>query len=244
MARIGIEIAKGSKTMETKNVQKANKVLYMVIVAVLCVTAIVIGITAAANRGSKTPISTTEPPAVTTAPPTTTTPPVTEPPVDQPTQPSAGQLPTFVAPAVGVVSKQHDLSVPVYSLTMNDWRVHNGIDIACQLGDEVLAAADGTVTSIVSDPMMGTTVTLSHSGEGETIYKNLAVTLPEGIEVGKTVKAGEIIGAVGDTSLIEGADEAHLHFEMKVKGQPVDPMAHISKESQEASFSFDADYES
>ncbi len=243
MARIGIEIAKGCKTMETKNVQKANKVLYMVIVAVLCVTAIVIGITAAANRGSKTPISTTEPPAVTTAPPVTT-PPVTEPPVDQPTQPSAGQLPTFVAPAVGVVSKQHDLSVPVYSLTMNDWRVHNGIDIACQLGDEVLAAADGTVTSIVSDPMMGTTVTLSHSGESETIYKNLAVTLPEGIEVGKTVKAGEIIGAVGDTSLIEGADEAHLHFEMKVKGQSVDPMAHISKESQEASFSFDTDYES
>ncbi len=243
MARIGIEIAKGSKTMETKNVQKANKVLYMVIVAVLCVTAIVIGITAAANRGSKAQISTTMTPAVTPAPPTTT-PPVTEPPVDQPTQPNAGQLPTFVAPAVGVVSKQHDLSVPVYSLTMNDWRVHNGIDIACQLGDEVLAAADGTVTSIVSDPMMGTTVTLSHSGEGETIYKNLSVTLPEGIAVGKTVKAGQIIGAVGDTSLIEGADEPHLHFEMKVKGQSVDPMEHISKESQEASFSFDTDYES
>ena len=228
------------RSMENNQKQeKIGRILYIVIIAVLCVTAVVIGITAAANRGSKTPIATTAP--VTTARPTTTAAPVTTAP---PTTTAADVLPEFLSPAVGVVAKQHDTTTPVFSLTTNDWRTHTGIDIACAVGDAVYAAADGVITMVASDPMMGTTVTISHAGEGETVYQNLAVTLPEGIAEGARVIAGQVIGTVGDTAMIESADEPHLHFMMKVKDVYVDPLDYITEESRNASLTLDSSYES
>jgi murein DD-endopeptidase MepM/ murein hydrolase activator NlpD len=153
-------------------------------------------------------------------------------------------LPTFVAPAVGTVAKEHDLSVPVFSLTTNDWRTHTGIDIACAMGDAVYAAAAGTVTTVASDPMMGTSVTIAHSGDGVTVYRNLSVELAEGIKEGAKVVAGQVIGTVGDTAMIESADEPHLHFEMRVSGVEVDPLEYISEESKKASLTVDGGYES
>ena len=217
---------------------KISRILYILIIAVLCITAVAVGITAATNRGSKTPVATT--PQVTTAAPVTTAPITTAPPV---TTAPANVLPEFVAPAVGVVAKEHELSVPVFSLTTNDWRTHTGIDIACALGDAVYAAAAGTVASVASDPMMGTTVTISHAGDGVTIYKNLAVELAEGIKEGAKVVAGQVIGTVGDTAMIESADEPHLHFEMTVKGKAVDPLDYIGEESKNASLVMDSEYE-
>ena len=223
----------------TQTQERISRILYIVIIAVLCVTAVVIGITAAANRGSKTPVATTAP--VTTAAPATTVPPVTTaPPVTTP----ANVLPEFTSPAVGVVAKEHDPSVPVFSMTTNDWRTHTGIDIACALGDAVYAAAGGEVTSVVSDPMMGTTVTIAHSGNSTTVYKGLAVELADGIKEGARVISGQVIGTVGDTSLIESADEPHLHFEMTVKGASVDPLDYISEESKQASLTVDTGFES
>ena len=221
--------------------ERISKILYIVIIAVLCVTAIVIGITAAANRGNKTPVATV--PKVTTNAPVTSAPPVTAAPPAT-SAPVVNVLPEFVSPAVGVVAKGHETSVPVFSLTTNDWRTHTGIDIACALGDAVYAAADGTVESISSHPMMGTTVTIAHSGEGVTVYRNLSATLPEGIKVGARVISGQVIGAVGDTAMIESADEPHLHFEMTVKGEVVDPLEYISEESKNASLTVDTEYES
>ena len=227
------------RSMENNQKQeKIGRILYIAIIGILCVTAVVIGITAAANRGSKTPVSTTAP--VTTARPTTTAAPVTT----APPTTTAAVLPDFLSPAVGVVAKEHDTTTPVFSLTTNDWRTHTGIDIACAIGDAVYAAADGTVTMVASDPMMGTTVTISHAGEGETVYQNLAVTLPEGITEGARVIAGQVIGTVGDTAMIESADEPHLHFMMKVKGVYVDPMDYITEESKNASLTVNSSYES
>ena len=222
------------KTPETQ--EKISRILYILIIAVLCITAVAIGITAAANRGNKVPVDTTAPPVTTTARPVTTAAPVTTAP--------ANVLPEFQSPAVGVVAKEHDPTVPVFSMTTNDWRTHTGIDIACALGDAVYAAATGKVTSVVSDPMMGTTVTLSHAGDSTTVYKGLAVELGDGIKEGATVIAGQVIGTVGDTSLIESADEPHLHFEMTVKGASVDPLDYISEESKAASLTVNGGFES
>ena len=77
-----------------------------------------------------------------------------------------------------------------------------------------------------------------------TIYRNLSATLPEGIREGATVIAGQVIGAVGDTAMIESADEPHLHCEMTVKGESVDPLDYISEESRNASLTVDGSYES
>ena len=212
------------------NSEKANRILYIAVVAVLCITAVVIGITAAMQRGknpAKDPTVTT---VTTTAPPVTTTAPARDEDANTPST-----LPSFVAPAEGTVAKEHDLSVLVYSATMNDLRVHNGIDIATSEGSDVLAAADGEISKIYTDPMMGYSIEITHAGGAVSVYKNLTQNHAEGIAVGERVKAGQLISYVGDSAMIESADESHLHYELTVNGVSVDPMDYISEDSRLAS---------
>jgi murein DD-endopeptidase MepM/ murein hydrolase activator NlpD len=55
-------------------------------------------------------------------------------------------------------------------------------------------------------------------------YRNLSEELADGIEVGATVYGGQLLGTVGETAIIEIADEPHLHFELELSGKLVDPM--------------------
>ena len=91
--------------------------------------------------------------------------------------------------------------------------------------------------------MMGTCVAVAHKDDTVTIYKNLSRDLAEGIEVGATIKQGQKLGTVGDTAVVEMADEPHLHFEMTVKGLSVDPLDYFSEEDV-ASLSEDTAVES
>ena len=142
---------------------------------------------------------------------------------------------TFVSPAIGSVMRDHSPDVLVFSPTMNDHRVHLGIDIATAAGAAVSATADGVIDGIWSDPLMGQCISIKHDGGFVSYYRNLSTELPEGIEMGAAVKSGQVIGAVGESALIEIADEPHLHFELKLDGKQVDPITWISEESQAAS---------
>ena len=136
--------------------------------------------------------------------------------------------PVYCLPSDGGVLKEYSPSQPIKSLTMNDYRTHNGVDISAPLGSPVSSVADGTVLDVYSDPMMGMCVSIDH-GEGlVSSYKNLSYDLPEGIAKGVKVRAGQTIGAVGDTSLIEIAEAEHLHFEMTKNGKSVDPGAYLA----------------
>ena len=136
--------------------------------------------------------------------------------------------PVYCLPSDGGVLKEYSPAQPIRSLTMNDYRTHNGVDISASLGSPVAAVADGTILDVYSDPMMGMCVSIDH-GEGlVSSYKNLSYDLPEGIAKGVKVRSGQTIGAVGDTSLIELADAEHLHFEMTKNGKSVDPGAYLA----------------
>lgn len=137
-------------------------------------------------------------------------------------------LPVFSCPVDGEILKEYSMDVPVFSLTMEDYRTHDGIDIYAAQGSEVLAAADGTVREVWTDPMMGQCISVNHAGGAVTTYKNLSSEMPEGIEKGTAVSAGQVIGTVGDTALEEVAEESHLHFEMSVDGAPADPAEYIT----------------
>lgn len=129
----------------------------------------------------------------------------------------------FVLPTAGTLSKSHSIDTLSYSLTMNDYRTHRGVDLSAEIGDAVYACADGIITGVYTDPLMGQCIEITHSGGYKSLYKNLAEELPEGIVEGCTVKAGQIIAAIGESACVEIADEPHLHFELTLNGDPIDP---------------------
>jgi murein DD-endopeptidase MepM/ murein hydrolase activator NlpD len=151
-------------------------------------------------------------------------------------------LPSFILPVSGVLSSKHDPTLQVFSNTMNDYRVHLGIDIATDASAPVYAAADGTVSKVWKDSLMGYCMAIEHSGDCFTIYKNLSETLPEGIAEGTKVRAGQLVASVGESAMVEIADEPHLHFEMTVADLAVDPLEYFDEKSLE-SLSIDASYE-
>ena len=129
----------------------------------------------------------------------------------------------FYRPVNGEILKAHNLDMLVYSETMKDYRVHSGIDIKADVGTSVVCFSDGVVSAVTEDYFYGTTVAVTHDHGVVSFYMNLDPQLAEGITVGNEILAGQAIGVIGSTARIESADEPHLHFELKMDGNPIDP---------------------
>ena len=228
-----IHIVGKDKKMEKKIKFSDNpgfaKKVYGIVIAVLCITAIVIGIVAANNRGDgETPV---EPP-ITGDNGNDEQPENPENPGEEPEEPK--KL-SFISPVVGSVVKNHDMSTPVFSATLEEWRIHSGIDISTPEGADVFAAEDGEVTKVYNDALLGYSVEITHSDEIKTVYSNLDPNSDVAVKVGDTVECGDVIGTIGDSSVSELAEEAHLHLEFIVGGKKANPLEYISKEAQESS---------
>ena len=137
-----------------------------------------------------------------------------EPEATEPVTPVAPRL--IVSPLSGETVAAFSMDELAYSETLADWRTHDGIDIKADAGTQVLAASSGTVLSVADDDLMGT-----HDGGYETTYSNLQsvpTVAPE-----QYVSAGQVIGAVGATSLAEASMSPHLHFSVTKDGEIIDP---------------------
>ncbi len=205
---------------------RVNRAVYVSAVVILLTLAVILAVTASLNRARRNeqeegPILTDELPQTTLPDPDNSTPTGTD-----------DKVPTLALPTSGKLLKEHSTDVQVFSPTMKDWRVHLGVDIACAADAPVCAAADGTVAQIWEDPMMGWCVALTHAGDCVTVYKNLSKELADGLEVGSAVLQGQLLGQVGDTALLEIAEDPHLHMEMTVGGLQVDPLEYFSKSVQ------------
>ena len=141
----------------------------------------------------------------------------TEPMVENPQKPEKR-----VSPLAGSTVAGYSMETLSYNQTTRDWRVHNGVDIAAKEGSAVCAAADGTVYTVYEDDTMGTTVVISHGGGYSTRYSSLSQEVS--VKAGDTVQAGQTIGKVGNTALMENAIGDHLHFAVSCNGKAVDPM--------------------
>ncbi len=200
------------------------KIIYGAVIAILCISAIVIGIVSAASRvGNNGEI--VNPPITDNETPDNN---------DQPTPPPENTKPTFIAPVAGTVVKDHSLEQPVFSVTLDEWRVHTGIDISCEEGSSVYSSCAGVVSRIYTDPMLGETVEITHANDLKTRYSNLSKDTIY-LNVGDTVSSGDRIGTVGDTSVSELAEESHLHFDILLKDVKVNPLDYISEESKKSS---------
>ena len=212
---------------------KLAKIIYSIVIAVLCVTAIVIGIVAANTRDTA---NLPEIPSSTDNQDNTDTPSnKVEEPSDEDKAPVEKKPLTFISPVSGSIMTEHSMTVPVFSPTLEEWRIHTGIDISTEDSAAVFAAADGVVSEISTHPRYGYTVKINHEGGVTTIYSNLSSLEDIAVKVGDTVKCGDKIANVGDSAVFELAEEPHLHFEVLKNGVQTDPLEVISEESKRAS---------
>lgn len=124
------------------------------------------------------------------------------------------------------VTNPYSMDKLIYSVTLDQYMTHCGVDIEAPEDTQVVAAAAGTVTAIYEDDRYGTSIEVTHGGDLVTIYSNLSTA--EMVEIGDVVEAGQIIGGVGSTGLFESLEPAHLHFEMLQSGAYVNPADYIN----------------
>ncbi|WP_440216808.1 peptidoglycan DD-metalloendopeptidase family protein [Chromobacterium piscinae] len=98
-------------------------------------------------------------------------------------------------------------------------RMHSGIDYAASAGTPIVAPADGELVKVARENGYGNVVMIRHNAKLTTLYAHMR-GFGKGIQAGGKVKAGDVIGYVGSTGRSTGA---HLHFEVRVNDQPVDP---------------------
>jgi murein DD-endopeptidase MepM/ murein hydrolase activator NlpD len=127
------------------------------------------------------------------------------------------------------------LEVPVHSAPRLEWPLsgivtsmfgsarhrdhHEGIDIGGVKGTEIHAAASGTVRWTGIERGYGNVVIIDHGGGLSTLYAHASRLL---VEPEEWVEMGEPVAEVGDSGNARGA---HLHFEVRRYGQPVDPLS-------------------
>lgn len=119
------------------------------------------------------------------------------------------------------VTNPYSMDKLIYSVTLDQYMTHCGVDIEAPEDAQVVAVADGTVTAVYEDDRYGTSIEITHPGDIVSVYSNLSTA--EMVETGDVVSGGQIIGGVGSTGLFESLEPAHLHFEILKGGAYVNP---------------------
>jgi murein DD-endopeptidase MepM/ murein hydrolase activator NlpD len=132
---------------------------------------------------------------------------------------SEGRAPgRLVRPVPGAIGSGFG---PRYHPILGYVRMHNGVDMHCDAGDPIVAAASGTVILAGTKGGYGNTVMIDHGGGMVTLYAHQSRFAAS---YGDKVEAGQVIGYCGSTGL---STEPHLHFEVRIKGVPQNPADYL-----------------
>ena len=129
--------------------------------------------------------------------------------------PSVNGIKLAVKPVSGIITSRYGAVSSIRSSS------HTGLDIATSSGTPIKVVADGTVISAQYSGSYGNIVKISHGNGVETWY---AHTKAMYVKAGQTVKAGDVIAAVGTTGNSTGP---HLHFEVRINGSSVNPQRYL-----------------
>jgi murein DD-endopeptidase MepM/ murein hydrolase activator NlpD len=106
------------------------------------------------------------------------------------------------------------------------WYIHKGIDIVYTRGADIVATASGKVLRVQLDPLgYGNYIIISHKYGFSTLYGHLDAVY---VQKGQEVERGVVIGALGATGFVTGA---HLHYEVRLGNQTVDPILFLDMEN-------------
>ena len=132
--------------------------------------------------------------------------------------PTINGIKLAVTPIEGRITSRYGASSSIRKST------HTGLDISAVTGTDIKAVADGTVISAKYSGAYGYLVKVDHGNGVETWY---AHTSKMYVKKGDTVKAGDVIAAVGSTGNSTGP---HLHLEIRLNGEHLDPQDYLYKE--------------
>jgi len=125
-----------------------------------------------------------------------------------------------IKPVNGVVLSGYGVRVhPVLKYQ----RMHEGIDFRSEVGTPVYATGDATVKSATRKGTYGLMVILDHGFGYETRYAHLS-GFAEGLRAGLKLERGDLIGYTGRSGMVQGP---HLHYEVRIDGEPVDPIHYL-----------------
>jgi murein DD-endopeptidase MepM/ murein hydrolase activator NlpD len=99
-------------------------------------------------------------------------------------------------------------------------KMHTGVDWGSSTGTAIFAAGNGIIDKVGWEGGYGKYIRIRHANGYETAYGHMSA-FARGMEQGKKVRQGQVIGYVGSTGLSTGA---HLHYEILINGRFVDPM--------------------
>ena len=109
-------------------------------------------------------------------------------------------------------------------------RQHKGIDMAAPSGTPIYATADGIVEKAEWFSSYGNFIAIEHGADLETRFGHLSRIA---VSAGQRVHKGDLIGYVGSTGRSTGP---HLHYEVRVDGQAVDPTPYMSESGGQHAF--------
>ncbi len=142
-------------------------------------------------------------------------------PEDEKTNNFVSTKPVRMMPVEGETINPFSNGELVKSETLGVWKTHDGIDIACDEGSTVKAAAAGKVTEIRSDPLWGVCVVIDHYDGYQGFYYGLDKQLE--VNEQQEVEAGEAIGVTAPFDC-EAKLPPHLHFGVKFSEKWIDPL--------------------
>ena len=122
-------------------------------------------------------------------------------------------------PAVGPISSRFSRSR--WHPILRIFRPHKGVDVAAQYGSNIIAPAAGRVSFVGRKLGDGLMVELDHGNGVTSRYAHCSAVK---VRVGDFVSFGDVIAAVGSSGL---STAAHVHFEVRVRGEPVDPLKYL-----------------
>ncbi len=131
---------------------------------------------------------------------------------------------TLTWPVNGGVIMKYNMDETVYFETLDQYKRNSAMIIDGEVGDAVVAAAEGVVLSIEVDTESGQTVTMDIGNGYELVYGQL-----EGLDVsvGSYVEAGTAIGILAEPTKYYSLEGCNLYFQLWKDGETVDPLEYL-----------------
>lgn len=130
----------------------------------------------------------------------------------------------FIYPLLNYKNTNSGFGYRIDPITGEKGALHGGMDFAAPRGTEIRAAADGVVTTVANNSILGNYIEISHNGRIKTLYGHSSKLIA--VE-GQEVKQGDVIALVGTTGKSTGN---HVHLELYLDNQRIDPSPYLNIE--------------